>query len=364
MIAEGTDAANVTAEQIAAVAGDVELFCKKHKISRKDVARAIGYSAGVVSEFLAGKYAGSAGQVALDLENWLVEEEQRRSRDSTTQFVWTNVALEMKGVANYCLDYRKIGMIYGPDTSGLGKTTALTAIQQELGPRRCSLVTIDKTDASPAGVLRKICAAIGRDSSGPNHQLFRRIVEHLEGRSHLLMVDQAHSLRGAKDDKPFYLLADLYDRAKTAQLWVGTADLVNYLQRQQTRNADESLAQIRRRIFPCVDLMECMRNGGDGGGNLLVTVEQVREMFARNKLKLTNAAARFLCELCNEPDSGSIGLCVQLVEYATVLAEQRRLPSIDVPLLQEAMRRGMTSSRCQRVMHQVEETRARIAKVG
>ena len=367
MIAEGTDAKDVSAEHIGQVAADVELFTRTHKISRKDLAKSIGYSPGVISEFIAGNYKGNAGQVAIDLENWLVEEEARRSRPQTTQFVWTNVAMEIKSVANYCLDLRKIGLVYGPDTSGIGKTTALQAIHQELGPRRSALITIDKVDANPTGLLAKICVGLKKDHAGSTRQKFKRIVDELTGRSHLLLIDQIHNLRGAKEDRPFYILADLYDATKTAQLWCGTADLVTYLQRQQARNADESLAQIRRRIFPCVDLMESLRSGGEGGsGEPLVTVDQVREMFAKNKLKLTATAARFLCEVCNQPDSGAVGLCAQIVEYATMMADFKRLTSIDLPLLKEAMRRGFSPRRAELLVQRIEQAAAttRMAKVG
>lgn len=379
MIAEGTDAASVTNEQIRQVAADVELFCKRHDIKGKALAKAVGYSPTTISEFLAGKYAGKSGQVAIDLEGWLVEEEQRRARPATTQFVWTNVALEIKSVANYALDRRSIALVYGPDTSGIGKTTALRAIHQEMGPRRSSLVTIDKVDANPTGLLKKLCKGLGIQDSGSNKQRFDRCVDKLSSadikqilpngeevrRSHLLLIDQVHNLRWSKNDKPFYHLTDLFDATNTAQLWCGTADLVAYLERQQVKNADESLAQVCRRIFPRVDLMESIRPGG-GGGEPLVTIEQVRAMFAKNKMRLTDTAARFLCRLCNQPDGGAVGLCVQIVEYATMLAEMRRLPSIDAGLLQEALRRGLSPRRTELLMQrlEIEPQKPAVAKVG
>ena len=235
--------------------------------------------------------------------------------------------------------------------------------------RRCSLVTVDKVDANPTGLLRKLCRAMRVDDGGSNSQKFARAVHHLTGRSHLLLIDQIHNLRGSKEDRPFYILADLFDATRTAQLWCGTADLVGYLQRQQRKHGDESLTQIRRRIFPCVDLMEGVRAGGpDGQGEPLVTVDQVRDMFARNQLKLTATAARFLCELCNQPDSGAVGLCVQLVEYATMMAEMRRAASIDLPLLKEALRRGFSPKRAEDLLHRMESEHAeqpqRAARVG
>jgi DNA transposition AAA+ family ATPase len=348
MIPEGTDAASVTDEQISQVADDVRLFTSAHKIHTKDVARSIGYAPGVVSEFLNGKYKGNRAQVAIDLERWLTEEEERRKRPATTQFTWTNVALEIKATANYVLDVKKIGLIYGPDSSGIGKTTALQAIHQDMGPRRSTLVTINEVDGNPTGLLKKICAAMRIEDRGSSDQRFNRIRDKIQGRSHLLIIDQIQNLRWAKEDKPLYILADLYDATKTAQLWCGTADMMAYLERQQKRNSDESLAQIRRRIFPMVDLMDCVRGRGGrdgGGGDMLVTVEQVREMFARNKMKLTGSAARFLCEICNTPDSGGVGLCESIVEYANMLCEMKSLASIDTPLLQESLKRGMTTNR-------------------
>jgi hypothetical protein len=362
MIPEGTEAHAVTDEQITNVAADVESLMRACKISRKELARTIGYSPGVISEFLSGKYAGNKGQVAIDLEHWLVEEEQRRTQPATTQFVWTNVAMQIKSVANYCLDKKKIGLVYGPDTSGIGKTWSLRAIHQELGPRRSCLATIDKVDANPTGLLKKLCDSMHVDHTGSNRQKFERLVKQLSGRSHLLMIDQIHNLRGSKEDKPFYILADLFDATKktSAQLWCGTAVLLNYFHRQQSRNADESLAQIRRRVFPCIDLMEGLRAGG--GGEPIASIDQIREMFARNKLKLTHSAARFLCSICNQPDSGGVGLCVEIIEYATALGA--KLASLDVPVLKEALQRGMTTARADLLLHYLDEAPQRMAKVG
>lgn len=370
-INEGTAPQDVTEEQIRQVADDVELFRRQTKgpdgriLSAKAIAAAIGYGNTVVSEFLNGKYRGNSGAVAIALQQWLIEEESRRERPETTQFVWTNVALQIKSVANYCLDYRKIGLVYGPDTAGVGKTTALRAIHQELGPRRSSLVTVDKVDANPTGLLKKICQAMHIEDRGTNKRRFDRIRDKLTGRSHLLLIDQIHNLRGATEDKPFYILTDLYDATQAAQLWCGTADLVEYLNRQRKRVGDESLAQIRRRIFPCVDLMEMLATGGsDGRGQPLVDVGQVLEMFGRNKLKLTAAAARFLASLINRPDTGGVGLCVQIVEYATMLGEMSGAKSIDVPLLQQAMRHGITSVRAELILHDLEESPLRMSKTG
>lgn len=353
MIAQGTEAKNVTKEQIAQIASDVDAFRRANKITIEQIRKAIGYSASVVSEFLKGKYAGNAGEVAIHLEEWMIEEEQRRANSLETQFVWTNVAQYISGVADYCLDMKKIGLIYGPQTSGIGKTTALRAINQEMGHRRSTLITIEKGDANPTGLLKKILGGLGLQDSGSNARRMQRVVDHLKGRSHLLMIDQIHSLRYAKEDRPFYYLMDIYEATDhSAQLWCGTSDLVAYLTRQQHKTTDEPLAQIRRRIFPCVDLMEVFDQ--QGGGEPLYTVQQVREAFDNFKLKITPAAARWLCALGHQPDAGGIGVCVQIMEYAVYLAKTRSLKTIDVPLLKEAIQSGLTIERATRLIDEVD----------
>lgn len=364
MIPEGMEAKDVTEEQIAQVAVDVELFARANKITNKAMALAIGYSAGVISDFLAGKYAGNKGQVAIDLESWLVEAEADSHRDQTTTFVWTNVALQILSVANYCLDKRKVGMIYGPDTSGLGKTTALQAISQKMGLRRSTLVTFDKCDASPTGVLKRISQAMHIPDSGTSAQRRDRIVEYLTGRSHLLMLDQIHNLRFSKEDKPLYYLMDIFEATKTAQLWCGTSDMVNYLKRQQGKTLDEPLAQIRRRIFPSVDLMEGYAEGGDGNGEPLYTIQNIRDMFAKNRLKLTREAAQWLMALAHEPGSGALGMCFQIVEYATMVADQRGEKSLDVPILKQAMQMGITMAKADLILIKVEERLHRMVSAG
>lgn len=364
MIAQGTDAKDVTAEQIATVRSDLDAFRRQHQINLKELAQSLGVGHATISEFLSGKYRGNNAELAVQADDWMVSEEKRRARPATTTFTWTNVAQQIQTIAHYALDRRKISLAYGPDTSGMGKTTALNAIHRDLGPRRSALATIDKVDANPTGLLRKLCVACHINDNGTNKARFDRLVEHLQDRSHLLMIDQIHNLRWAKDDKPLYILADLYEHRAGAQLWCGTADMVGYLNRQRVKSSDESLAQIRSRIFPCVDLIEALESGGeDGKGAPLVTVEQVREAFGKNRLKLTAAAARFVCALCNIPDDGGMRFAAQLVEYATELAPPT-LTSIDLPQLKQALRHAVSNVRAEQVVADVTRYEQRIARVS
>lgn len=372
MIAEGRDAGSVTAEEIEKIAADAEVFRRVHRITKQAMAEKLGYSPGVIVEFLKGTYKGNNGQVAIDVDAWIDDEERRRSQPELTQFVWTNVAIEIRATATYCLDERSIGLVYGPDTSGFGKTTALAAIHQSLGPRQSGFAAFDKVDANITGVLRKLCQSLHVDDKGSNKQRFDRLVKKLAiedrragsetGKKFIFLLDQIHNLRGAKEDRPFYVLADLFDATRTAQLWCGTADIAEYLQRQR-RRGDEPLAQIRRRIFPSVDLVQALSSPeyGGSGGPMCVNAEQVREMFAKHKLRLTPGAIRFAVQLANEPDSGSIGLLVAIVKYASLRASLMDRAIIDVDLLKDALSRGLTQGRAEVLLGKMGERQEQTA---
>lgn len=373
MIAEGREAGSVTAEEIKQIADDVGIFLHQTGITRKQLAEATGYSQGVITDFLNGTYKAHGGQIAIDLDDWLCDEEKRRAEPSNEPaFVWTNVAIEIKATASYCLDERSIGLVYSPDSSGFGKTTALTAIHQTLGPRQSAFATFDKVDANMTGVLRKLCQSVRIDDKGSNKQRFDRLVKKISvedkrasdghGRKFIFLLDQIHNLRGGKDHKPFYVLTDLHDATKTAQLWCGTADMVAYLKLQQKKQGDESLAQIRSRVYPICDLVQALASPeyGGSGGPMCVNVEQVREMFSKFKLKLTPAAVRFAVHLANTPDSGSIRTLKQIVKFALLLATANKRTSIDVDLLKAAMTRGLTSEGAEIILAKMRETESRL----
>jgi hypothetical protein len=145
--------------------------------------------------------------------------------------------MEIKAVANYCLDKRTIGLVYGPDTSGIGKTTALAGDRTRSWARAAAAWSRSTRSTPTHRPAEENLPGDARGRSRHQQAPVQAHLEHLTGRSHLLLIDQIHNLRGSKEDKPFYILADLFDATKTAQLWCGTADLVSYLQRQQAKNA-------------------------------------------------------------------------------------------------------------------------------
>jgi hypothetical protein len=370
MFTDGKDAASITEEEAKLVIQQVELYLQakrtsktgKPELSRKDVARALGYSAGVVSEVLNSNYKGDWRSVILDLDRWLDIQLKSDAAPAASSFIWTSVAQEIETVARLVTQLRRIGLVYGPDTPGIGKTMALQALNQVLPGS--ILVTVDKAHANPTGLLRALATALRLGETGKNATLYDRIVNKLSKTPRLVMVDQIHNLRFAKDDKPFYYLTDLWDRTKAPQLWCGTADLVGYLRRGKAKS-DESLAQIASRVTYVRDLMQRTSSKNEGGkGEPLVTVDQVREMFAKNKVRLAADAVRFLWSLACLPESGSLRLCDNLVRIASITAEHEGFPSIDVRLIKAALKDSVQGETFATLVHQSSEFLERMSKAG
>ncbi|MGE5609797.1 MAG: AAA family ATPase [Bacillota bacterium] len=361
MIPEGTESQFVTAEQSEAVKTAVLAYLGQADIRRTAVAKDLGIANTTLGLVLNGKYNGNWQQIILDLDRWLEERQKRDAVPKVNTFVWTNVALEIRDVAEIASRLKTIGLVYGPKTSGIGKTMALKAIAAE--KPGSIYVTVEKAASNASGLMRAVAHALRIGEDGSHQQLYRRIKGILAGSARLLIVDQIHNLCCSRDDRPLFILTDLHDATEAPQLWCGTVDVVNYLRRGQERGR-ETLAQIRRRIGIRRDLMQRTQSSGSGGrGEPLFTVEEIRKIFGRNKMRLAIDAAQYLTRLANLEDSGALGTCHYLVR-ATTLAHEATDPVLTAAMLRSMQQSLVDSASCRVLEARLEDEVLPLAKVG
>lgn len=361
----GDDAAAVTDEQQVQVTEAVRAYCLRVGRKHAQVARAIGVSAAVVSQVLSRTYKGDWQAVVIALDRWLEEESKRDAAPKPTEFVWTKVAEEILTVAEICSAQGCIGLVYDRYGSGIGKTIALQAIAAD--KPGAVYLSVQTAAATPLGVLRQVGKAVRAEVSNTHQASVRvwmdAVCRVLAGSGRLLLVDEIHKLCGLKDDKALHVLRDLHDATGCPQLWCGTTDLVAYLGQGKARGR-EPLAQIRSRIGISRDLRERVGEGPDGGGGQpLFSIEEVRKVFARSKLRLAPDAVRYLSLLSGLPDSGALRTCKYLVVMATRINEARGATALTADHLRSAHRLLVSRSSADLVEARMEQSAGRPAAV-
>ena len=318
VFSDGVAADSVSRDAAERVVQGVLDYLSESGRSRSAVAKSIGVAPSTVGMVLSWKYPGNWREIVLDLDRWLDDQQRRDAAPrGAPAFVWTKAAEEIRAVADAAATLQTIGLVFGP--SGVGKTMALEAVAADKAG--ALLVTAEKMSATTSGLLRAVARTL-RICDGQAAYLYHRIKSALAGTPRLLIIDQVHNLCTGKDDRPLYVLSDLHDATGAPQLWCGTTDVVAYLDRGQSKGR-EPLAQIRRRIGICRDLLE--RTGSDDGGpgEPLFTVDEIRKVFSKSAMRLALDAARYLQQLANLPDGGGLGACRNLVVMAVKINQAR-----------------------------------------
>jgi DNA transposition AAA+ family ATPase len=326
-IAEGSAPEDVTREQAEAVIQNVIDFmaASNGAVTRAGVARDLGIAPTTLGSVLNRRYPASASGIVIELDRWLEMAEKRAAAPKVDNFVWTRVAREMQAAAGAAATLPTIALVYSGRSSGVGKTMALAAIAEETPG--AILVTIEKMNATSAGLLRSIWRAMGGGERGIHGRtLYEAIKGKLRGSSRLLLIDQIHNLCSkSEDDKAFYVLCDLFDATGAGQLWCGTSDLLGYFHRGIARGR-EPLTQISSRIGIQLDLLDRVDGGGTGGGGAggslgepLYGVEEIRKIFASNKMRLTPEAIRSLLLIANAPENGALRTALNVARLARAI---------------------------------------------
>lgn len=311
------DPESVTTEIAAEVIARVRAYLAEKDIGENYVARAIAISSSALNQVLNQRYKGDWRGIILDLDRWLETEIKREHTARPVDFVWTGVATEIKLVADMAVQVPGIGLVYGEP--GVGKTFALKAIAKDMPG--AIYVSVETAGTTVRGLIQTIAQEMHilqkQVMFQSNLATLNRIHAELKHTPRLLIVDQVHKLCQGKDDKALYTLCDLWDATESPQIWCGTIDLVAYLERNEHKAGREPLAQIRRRIAIARDLHQRTTNRDGGRGEPLFTTDQVRKVFAKNKIRLATDAVRYLTMLANLSGGGHLGDARNLVVLAT-----------------------------------------------
>ena len=120
-------------------AQDLQNYITEHGISQGAVARGIGKSAAVVSQYLQNKYNGDVEAIDVLVEGWLLNQRER-ANDSFNQlsYTYTATARRIEEVIRLAHVEGETVVLYGQ--AGLGKTSALAAYIKKIQMRFWSIL--------------------------------------------------------------------------------------------------------------------------------------------------------------------------------------------------------------------------------
>lgn len=192
-------------------------------ISQLRVAKALGLSTSVISQYLSGNYAGDIEATETKISQWLDLETQRAERPflESTGIIQTRAVTLITQALFVAARDRDMVVITGP--AGAGKTTTL----QSYAKGNSSSILIEADHGYTAMALFvELCDHLSLPTKGTLHELLQRVVEKLKDSGRLIIVDEAEHL----PYRALELLRRVHDKSHVPLALVGMPRLRKNLQ--------------------------------------------------------------------------------------------------------------------------------------
>lgn len=174
------------------VINKIKQLIEERSITQAEIARQVGITAGALSTFLKGTYAGNAENVENALENWLATQAKK-----TTVFVEAPHFIEIPTAKKVfaALDMAKIlptmVTVYG--ASGVGKTKACQEYKKL--NKNVWMITASPARATLSTILYELALELGiNDAPRRKDRLSRMITKKLTGTQGLVIIDESDHL--------------------------------------------------------------------------------------------------------------------------------------------------------------------------
>jgi len=323
----------------------VQAHIRGHGLTYREVASQIGVAYSTVSEVLRGKYGGKdTSPILRKLNAWIDSDEIRRRRIKPLGFVDTGVVQGVRALAQFAKSNARVGerqreivvadpqrIVIGWGPGGCGKSLAAKALHAE--DPNSILIAVQQKAGTDSGLAREIIRVEGWRVRGKQRGALEVVKDKLRESGRLLIVDEAHRLSFTGCE----FIRDLVDACGIPVLLLATEEFYQRLTAVRTRAGTMIYDQFARRVGLQIDLLR----GVDGKGGVkrpVYSIEEVRAIFAADKLKITHDGIEMLCAAACTPGLGMLGLASNMF----VLAQRSAIRGnrvIDENLLRQCARR-------------------------
>jgi DNA transposition AAA+ family ATPase len=315
----------LTARQTFEAIDRFKEYTATREIRASQVAREIGYSAAVISQWQGNTYKGDVDAVTHAINDWMERDARRAHAKRPKDYVSTWVCETLRTIA-YQADKRcMIAAIVAP--AGAGKTKVLKALTDEMR----GLYLYCNESLTTREFLISLSLQLGRPEGAHRSKasLMRFIVEKLQGTKRIIFLDEAHQLHRA-----ISAVRSVHDQAGVPIVMAGTADILTMVDDRTDGRGQFSSRCIRFNV--CEEVRNAQDpKGGVSGARDLFTIEEIKAFFAMKKMRLTTDGLRLMWLLACLPNHGTLRLIESLAEIASDLNPD--IEVLDRPQVVEAL---------------------------
>ncbi|MCL1162491.1 AAA family ATPase [Shewanella chilikensis] len=240
-------------------------------ITQSQLAKEIGNSGAVISQYLKGNYGGDVDAVTEKLSHWLNMRKTRNSQIVAPGFVETQTAKQILNALNYAHAAELISVVFG--ASGVGKST--TCRQYINSNNNCWMITASPAVSGIGECLYEIALELGMDDAPKRKgSLSRAIKRRLTGTGGLLIVDEADHL----DYPSLEALRILQEQTGIGMVLVGNNRVYSQL---TGGRRNEDFARLFSRVSKKVGIHKAKQNDV----NAIANAWQISDQPARNLLQ-------------------------------------------------------------------------------
>ena len=313
-------------------ASDLKAFLTKHSWSQKSCAAKLGVSAAQINQFLQNKYKGSTDDLVNKVVHLIDSVGRKDRRVKNKPFIDTTVAKRIGTLIAqteaFSDDEGKIGLIIGD--SGHGKSHCL----REYARANRNSIYVELDDAMTSTMIfEDIAEKLGVYSAGNLATITRRLIENLQNRHIIVMLDEASSLKVRQLSQLRQIIAI---KSRCPLILAGNSDLFNTIMHPKAYKYKgyESLDQFTSRLMSILNLDKIANSSKDGG---LYTPEDIRNLYQYGGIRLTGDAVSALGKICRTPHSGRLRICKTIIDALHTSKVANQAGAIDAALICQAI---------------------------
>lgn len=325
---------------------------KSGTVTSAEAAKALGVPKPTFSQIVKGTYpANGRGRDRIDtvlksLDQWMAQRDSIAEAPKRADFAWTRTAEDMRGVVHFTHKLGTIGVVVAQ--SGTGKTIIAQALLPDFPGSL--MLTIDDGSDTQTTFFARLAKTLRLDPVRLRAVDRAQCVEKLDNTGRLLIVDEAN-LAGWR---VLNAIRQIHDSTRIPVLLLGEQSLLRKI--EQGRSDGNIGAKLWSRIGIRVDLEERCR--GDNG-EPLHSVQDVRKIFAKSKLRLSSDAWEWVFCLSNTPEAGGLRAAsnvLRMVEFVVSTMDPRP-HTVDVRLLDQATRNLVGLHRARDLTERIKQRR-------